>query len=77
MHTYTYVHICKYLCVYAYTHTHTHAYIYIHIVGLKISLHPYKNTFIIFTNPSARAGYDTMSIFKRSITGLNSEFSCT
>ena len=28
-----------------------------------------------FTNPSARAGYDTRSIFKRSLTGLNSEFS--
>ena len=31
----------------------------------------------IFTNPSARAGYDTRSIFKRSLTGLNSEFSCS
>ena len=31
--------------------------------------------FIIFINPSARAGYDTRSIFKRSLTGLNSEFS--
>ena len=30
---------------------------------------------VIFTNPSARAGYDTRSIFKRSLTGLNSEFS--
>ena len=30
---------------------------------------------IIFTNPSARAGYDTRSIFMRSLTGLNSEFS--
>ena len=30
---------------------------------------------IIFTNISARAGYDTRSIFKRSLTGLNSEFS--
>ena len=30
---------------------------------------------IIFTNPSARAGYDTRSIFKRSLTGLSSEFS--
>ena len=30
---------------------------------------------IIFTNPSARAGYDTRSIFKRSLTDLNSEFS--
>ena len=29
---------------------------------------------LIFTNPSARAGYDTRSIFKRSLTGLNSEF---
>ena len=29
---------------------------------------------IIFTNPSARAGYDTRSIFKRSLTGFNSEF---
>ena len=30
---------------------------------------------ILFTNSSARAGYDTRSIFKRSLTGLNSEFS--
>ena len=29
----------------------------------------------IFTDPSARPGYDTRSIFKRSLTGLNSEFS--
>ena len=33
------------------------------------------NVFIIFTTPSARAGYDTRSIFKQSLTGLNSEFS--
>ena len=26
-------------------------------------------------NPSARAGYDTRSVFKQSLTGLNSEFS--
>ena len=26
-------------------------------------------------NPSARAGYETRSIFKRILTGLNSEFS--
>ena len=32
-------------------------------------------TLIIFTNPSARAGYDTRSIFKRILSGLNSEFS--
>ena len=30
---------------------------------------------IIFTNRSARAGYNTRSIFKQSLTGLNSEFS--
>ena len=30
---------------------------------------------ILFTNPSAHAGYDTRSIFKQSLTGLNSEFS--
>ena len=34
-----------------------------------------KLSLIIFTNPSARAGYDTRSIFKQSLTGLNSEFS--
>ena len=35
-----------------------------------------KVTFsIIFTNPFARTGYDTRSIFKRSLTGFNSEFS--
>ena len=33
------------------------------------------NLLTIFTNPSERAGYDTRSIFKRSLTGLNSEFS--
>ena len=33
------------------------------------------STLSIFTNPSARAGYDTRSIFNRSFTGLNSEFS--
>ena len=34
-----------------------------------------KNLMVLFTNPSARAGYDTRSIFKRSLTGFNSEFS--
>ena len=29
----------------------------------------------IFINPSARAGYDTRSIFKRNLIGLNSELS--
>ena len=33
------------------------------------------NVKVLFTNPSARAGYDTRSIFNRSLTGFNSEFS--
>ena len=35
-----------------------------------ISKHICTDTLIIFTNPSARAGYDTRSIFKRSLTGF-------
>ena len=31
--------------------------------------------FTLFTQPLRSAGYDTRSIFKRSLTGLNSEFS--
>ena len=34
-----------------------------------------SDLFTIFTNPSARAGYDTRSIFKRSLAGVNSDFS--
>ena len=34
-----------------------------------------RRMLIIFTHSSARAGYDTRSFFKRSLTGLNSEFS--
>ena len=37
--------------------------------------HDYVFWFVLFTNPSARAGYDTRSIFKRSLTGFSSEFS--
>ena len=33
-----------------------------------------KEYLYIFTNPSTRAGYDTRSIFERSLTGLKSEF---
>ena len=48
--------------------------------GTRVScVYPYEKSLetylILFTNPSARAGYDTRSIFKRSLTGLNSEFS--
>ena len=44
-----------------------------HCITLIIFKEKWFNGIIIFTNPSARAGYDT--IFKRSLTGLNSEFS--
>ena len=40
-----------------------------------VKLHLKIIELILFTNPSARAGYDTRSIFKRSLTGLSSEFS--
>ena len=36
---------------------------------------PSKCILTVFTNPSARVGYDTRLIFKQSLTGLNSEFS--
>ena len=35
----------------------------------------YNQRIIIFTNNSARVGHDTRSIFKRSLTGLNSQLS--
>ena len=58
-----------------------------HVPTLKIiSMHEYKKLKTTFKKvkkdklpylptPSARAGYDTRSIFKRSLTGLNSKFS--
>ena len=39
------------------------------------SIWPINRALSIFTNPSARVGYNTRSFFKRSLTGLNSEFS--
>ena len=45
------------------------------IITNIVSVKSLRESYFIFTNPSARAGYDTRSIFKRSLTGLNSEFS--
>ena len=61
------------LCIYIYTQALCIcSYLSIY---LSISVHNSLSLFIsIFTNPSARAGYDTRSIFKRSLTGLNSVF---
>ena len=48
------------------------------IVRIRMKLIIYYNLLLMLSylpNPSARAGYDTRSIFKWSLTGLNSEFS--
>ena len=47
------------------------------IDSLSITFHAFvRHMLTIFTNPSARTGNDTRSIFfKRSLTGLTSEFS--
>ena len=41
--------------------------------GFKLAKERSRRSYL--PNPSAQAGYDTRSIFKRSLTGLNSEFS--
>ena len=45
------------------------------VAQLNVQCSLIRELMVLFTNPSARAGYDTRSIFKRSLTGLNSEFS--
>ena len=47
----------------------------VHHLGMAFLAGSKDQNITIFTNPSARAGYDTRSIFERSLTGLNSEFS--
>ena len=42
---------------------------------LEVYIYIMRATSSYLPDPSARAGYDTRSIFKRSLTGLNSEFS--
>ena len=67
----------------AYTHTHTHThendrqgFIVRHFIQFFLLANEMSQLWLSFLpNPSARAGYDTWSIFKRSLTGLNSEFS--
>ena len=73
-----YVYVCVYVSVYA------NVYVSVSIqkvtgwemirmeVGNEMEIFITLN---IFTNLSAQAGYDTRSIFKQSLTGLNSEFS--
>ena len=46
-----------------------------HVPSFKDKLKEWIKMIILFTNPSARAGYDTRSIFMRILTGLSSEFS--
>ena len=45
----------------------------VHVSGLHLA--NAKSSLSYLPNPSARARYDTRSIFKRSLAGLNSEFS--
>ena len=52
-----------------------HVCVYIYMCGFESTKDVYIYIYIyIFTNPSGRAGYVTRPIFKRSLTGLNSEF---
>ena len=65
--------ICLSLCVYEWVSVCLGDFL---LCGFKFTRDSFPTPFfIIFTNPSARAGYDTRSIFKWSLTGLNSEFS--
>ena len=59
-----------YICISEHTHTHTRTYIYIYIYIYQniTSSRTHQNTCsYVFTNPSARAGCDIRSIFKRSL----------
>ena len=47
------------------------SFLYVYIIFFFVGFY---NIVILFTNPSARAGYNTRSIFKGSLTCLNSEF---
>ena len=61
--------ICVYMWIYFFVYiSRQKMYVYVYVFICIL-------VFILFTNPSARAGYDTRSIFKRSLTGFNSEFS--
>ena len=82
MHMDSHTHMAK-AYIEKYAHVHIHPHIHTHV-----SVHTYNHIFTetntytsthtrtyILTNPSVRVGYDTRSIFKRSLTGLKSEFS--
>ena len=71
---YTYIHTYIYTHIYIHTHIHTHIYIYTHThTYIYIYIYIYTHTHIYQT---PQLGQDmTRSIFKRSLTGLNSEFS--
>ena len=84
-HTYIYTHIYIYIYIYIYMYVFACVRVCIMIkptVCFESLCFEIENRnlrqemyFIIFTNPSAWAGYDTRSILKRSLTGLSSEFS--
>ena len=87
-HSSAYIYIYIYMCVYMYIYIiiiiisysqHESPWRSLPLVSIiHISRETCKAIFCIgtlFTNPCARAGYETRAIFKRSLTGLNSEFS--
>ena len=67
--------MCVCVCLFIYICVCACVYIHIYICACVCVCVYYSVllVLIIFTNPSTRAGYDTRSIFERSLTGLNSE----
>ena len=88
MRIYVYIHTYIHIYIHTYIHTYIHnvcnmyvfvcVYIYIYMKEYyhwTICTYKYLSIYLsIFTKSSARAWYDTRSIFKRSLTVLNSEF---
>ena len=70
--------MCVCVCIYIYIYTHIHTHVCINkfpTLWWKKYLFFNMISFIIFNNPSAGAGYDSRTIFKQRLTGLNSAFS--
>ena len=68
LHVSTCVRVCVCVCVYLFVC------LFVCLFGWLVWFYDISTIvsyLILFTNPSARAGYDTRSIFNRSLTGLN------
>ena len=71
LYIYIYIYVRARACVCVYTEPPRHD----QDIMLNLFLKVVYLVWYYLPNPSARAGYDTRSIFKRTLTGLNSEFS--